>query len=185
MDFPTGITTRGITMSIPFGGGTGVSLFFTGTITPTGTLIYAPVGADAIAVPPDTLTVTVTNATSFSAILPVTDQANTWQDGQGNWLQPGTDGYTHRYTLAGHFSDSAGNTVGSPVDFIFVLPHGDTAIDLDALIPVSGTAGTTYIPDTWSTLLAETEAAATTAATAAATTNGQALAVAGIAILGA
>ena len=116
--------------------------------------------------------------------LPVTDQAG-WKDPNLNALIDVSvpNSYTHQYTAQVDFTDADGNLVGiSSIELgPFVVPTGDTVIDLDKNVPASTIAGgAVSIPDIWGQKIAEAEAVAaelqsiiptTSAAVAAAVTT--------------
>lgn len=116
--------------------------------------------------------------------LPVTDQAG-WKDPNLNALidVSAPNSYTHQYTAQVDFTDADGNLVGiSSIELgPFVVPTGDTVIDLDKNVPASTIAGgAVSIPDIWGQKIAEAEAVAaelqaiiptTSAAVAAAVTT--------------
>lgn len=96
--------------------------------------------------------------------LPVTDQAG-WKDPALNAIIDVSvpNSYTHQYTAEVYFTDADGNSVGiAPIELgPFVVPSGDTVIDLDKNVPASTIAGgAVSIPDIWSQKIAEAEAVA-------------------------
>ena len=99
-------------------------------------------------------------------ILPRTDVAG-WKDAAtGSIIDVSAeDAYSHRYTATVRFLDANNSVVGAEYTIgPFPIPDGEGAIDLDRMVPASTVAGDAIsIPDLWSQLVSQAEAAATSA----------------------
>lgn len=100
--------------------------------------------------------------------LPVTDESG-WRDEDSGALidVSAENSYTHRYTVTLTLLDDKGRQVGAPKQIgPFIVPTADLSeIDIDKLLPVSSVpGGQVSIPDVWSELVAEAQAASTAAA---------------------
>ncbi|WP_292729574.1 LamG-like jellyroll fold domain-containing protein [Microbacterium sp. UBA837] len=99
-------------------------------------------------------------------VLPRTDVAG-WKDAAtGSIIDVSAeDAYSHRYTATVRFLDANNSVVGAEYTIgPFPIPDGEGAIDLDRMVPASTVAGDAIsIPDLWSQLVSQAEAAATSA----------------------
>ena len=169
MAYAPGITLRPWTVGGTTTTESGEALFTRAKVTASRSLMLW--GATAWRYESSTKTITSTEGAQVSGELPVCDQSG-WRTEGGAVIDVSVPlSYTHTYTIkVSQFrKDSAGREipVGEERTYANVfIPTGDLSpFDLDAMLPVSTVAGgVVLVPDTWGSMVAAAEAAATSSA---------------------
>lgn len=146
MSFPAGVTLRTLNFGPAFDLAKGDGLTMSVSVRPSRSLVWLATGSPGIGLvapfPAD-------SGLEHSIAIPVTDEAG-WGDGNGNVIDVSGNAQSHLYEITVSYLRDSQVILKSPSKWI-ALPTGDgSPIDLDNMIPVSGTGGVSIsIPDSW------------------------------------